>query len=93
MLGYLLGIVMGPLLLLLERLLPMITAENELNTDEEEILSVYATKKQWVKHPLMYELIIGSWINEYDFKIAINQTFYADGQEWKRETFKDDKQP
>ena len=61
------------------------------NSDEEEILSVYATKKQWVKHPLMYELIMGSGIDEYDFKIAINQTFYADGQEWKREIFKDNK--
>ncbi len=32
-----LGLVMRPLLLLLEQLLPVITAENELSTDEEEI--------------------------------------------------------
>ncbi len=34
---HLLGIIMRPLLLLLEQLLPVITAENELSTDEEEI--------------------------------------------------------
>ncbi len=34
---HLLGLVMRPLLLLLEKLLPVITAENELSTDEEEI--------------------------------------------------------
>ena len=32
-----LGLIMRPLLLLLEKLLPVITAENELSTDEEEI--------------------------------------------------------
>tara|TARA_Y100001968_G_scaffold329647_1_gene379456 strand:- start:1257 stop:2237 length:981 start_codon:yes stop_codon:yes gene_type:complete len=32
-----LSVIMRPLLLLLERLLPVITAENEINTDEEEI--------------------------------------------------------
>ena len=34
---HVLGLIMRPLLLLLERLLPVITAENEINTDEEEI--------------------------------------------------------
>lgn len=34
---HLLGLVMRPLVLLLERLLPAITAENELSTDENEI--------------------------------------------------------
>ena len=33
----LLGLIMRPLLLLLEKLLPVITAENELSTDEEDI--------------------------------------------------------
>ncbi len=34
---HLFSLIMRPLLLLLEKLLPVITAENELNTDEEEI--------------------------------------------------------
>ena len=34
---HLMGILMRPLLVLLEKLLPMITAENELSTDENEI--------------------------------------------------------
>ena len=34
---HLLGVIMRPLLLLLEQLLPVITAENEISTDEEEI--------------------------------------------------------
>ena len=34
---HLLGVIMRPLLLLLEKLLPVITAENEISTDEEEI--------------------------------------------------------
>ncbi len=34
---HLLSLIMRPLLLILERLLPMITAENEISTDEEEI--------------------------------------------------------
>tara|TARA_Y100001968_G_scaffold315033_1_gene341175 strand:+ start:15 stop:1013 length:999 start_codon:yes stop_codon:yes gene_type:complete len=34
---HVLGVIMRPLLLLLETLLPVITAENELSTDEEEI--------------------------------------------------------
>ena len=34
---HVLGLVMRPLLVLLERLLPVITAENEISTDEEEI--------------------------------------------------------
>ncbi len=34
---HLLGVLMRPLVLLLERLMPAITAENEINTDEEEI--------------------------------------------------------
>jgi len=59
------------------------------NTKEEEILSVYATKKQWVKHPLMHELIMGNGLDEEEFKVAIKQTFYADGQDWKCESFKD----
>ena len=58
------------------------------NTEEEEILIVFATKKQWVKHPMMHELIMGSGLNDIEFKTAINQTFYADGQEWKCESFK-----
>ena len=60
-------------------------------TEEEEILSVYATKKQWVKHPMMYELIMGNGLDEDEFDIAIDQPFYADGQEWKCEKFNDDK--
>ena len=34
---HLLGIIMKPLVILLEKLLPVITAENEISTDEEEI--------------------------------------------------------
>jgi len=34
---HLLGVIMRPLLLLLEKLLPVITAENEISTDEEQI--------------------------------------------------------
>ncbi len=34
---HLLGLIMRPLVLLLEQLLPVITAENEISTDEEEI--------------------------------------------------------
>ena len=60
-------------------------------TEEEEILSVYATKKQWVKHPMMYELIRGNGLDDDEFDIAIDQPFYADGQEWKCEKFNDDK--
>ena len=60
-------------------------------TEEEEILSVYATKKQWVKHPMMYELIIGNGLEDDEFEVAIDQPFYADGQEWKCEKFNDDK--
>ena len=60
-------------------------------TEEEETLSVYATKKQWVKHPMMYELIMGNGLDEDEFDIAIDQPFYADGQEWKCEKFNDGK--
>ena len=34
---HLLGLIMKPLLNLIEKIIPVITAENELNTDEEEI--------------------------------------------------------
>ena len=61
------------------------------DSEEEEILSLYATKKQWVKHPMMYELIMGNGLDDDEFNLAINQTFYADGQEWKCEKFNDDK--
>jgi len=65
--------------------------ESSHNTKAAEILSVYATKKQWVKHPMMHELIMGNGLNDEQFRLAINQPFYADGQEWKRENFKGDK--
>ena len=62
--------------------------DSSRNTEEEEILSVYATKKQWVKHPMMHELVLGDGLDDEQFNLAINQPFYADGQEWERETFK-----
>ena len=61
--------------------------ESSHNSEEEEILSVYATKQQWVKHPLMHELILGNGLDDSLFKDAINQKFHADGQEWIRESF------
>ena len=69
----------------------IINRESSHNTKEEEILSVYATKKQWVKHPLMHDLIMGNGLDDNQFKVAINQTFYADGQEWKCERSNEDK--
>ena len=61
------------------------------DSEEEEYLSLYATDEQWKKHPLMYELIMGNGLDDDEFDIAIDQPFYADGQEWKCEKFNDDK--
>ena len=61
------------------------------NTREEQILSAFATKKQWIKHPMMYELVMGEGLDDNAFKVAINKPFYADGQEWKCERFNNDK--
>ena len=61
------------------------------NTNEEQIISAFATKKQWFKHPMMYELIMGEGLDDDAFEIAINKPFYADGQEWKCERVNNDK--
>ena len=65
--------------------------ESSHDTREEQILSVFATKKQWIKHPMMYELIMGDGLDDEAFKIAIDEPFYADGQEWKCERSANDK--
>ena len=31
----------------------------------------------------MYDLVMGEGLDDESFKIAINEPFYADGQEWK----------
>ena len=58
------------------------------DSEEEEYLSLYATDEQWKKHPLMYELIMGDGLDDDEFEIAITQTFYADGKEFKCELSK-----
>jgi hypothetical protein len=58
------------------------------DSDEEEYLSMYATDKQWGKHPLMYELIIGGGLDDDEFELALEQTFYADGKQFKCAKFK-----
>ena len=65
--------------------------ESSHNTREEHILSAFATKKQWLKHPMMYELVMGNGLDDEAFKVAINKPFYADGQEWKCERSANDK--
>ena len=65
--------------------------ESSHNTREEQILSAFATKKQWLKHPMMYELVMGNGLDDEAFEVAINKPFYADGQEWKCDRSNNDK--
>ena len=58
------------------------------DSEEEEELSLYATDEQWKKHPMMYELIMGDGLDDDEFELAITQTFYADGKEFKCELSK-----
>ena len=59
------------------------------DSEEEEFMSMYATDEQWAKHPLMYELILGNGLDDDEFELAIQQTFYADGKEFKCEKYKE----
>ena len=36
---------------------------------------------------MMHELVLGDGLDDEQFNLAINQPFYADGQEWERESF------
>ena len=58
------------------------------DSEEEEYLSLYASNEQWKKHPMMYELIMGDGLDDDEFELAITQTFYADGKEFKCELSK-----
>ena len=59
------------------------------DSEEEESLMLYATNKQWSKHPLLYELIMGDGLDDDEFELALEQKLYADGEEFKCKKYKE----
>ena len=58
------------------------------DSEEEEMLSIYATDKQWKKHPMIYELIMGDGLDDDLFELALNQPFYCNDMVFKAERTK-----